>query len=297
MAVFGVQGVNGAGKTAFAVQELWEKYKNGRRIFSTTPLIDTRTNLKTGFPVNTRTYGKPWAKHIKTFEELLAVTNGEVLLDEGDGWFDARKWAGLTDERRRYFTQHRKNGLNIWITAPDVDNLDKVIRGLFWVVYHIGSWSQAIPLGGGRYIPGLSIVRGFNPARTSLTGKKTIESVRILWLRPEIFNLYDTAFRVGDGAGLANSKGAGTRYVLSGLGALRPIDLGAEQVGTRWKRICDIDPATGIGRVRYSVLPPPLVDDDSKDGLTLMGEDGLVDDAVPWAWAEKAERSLTRNYK
>lgn len=234
MAIFGVDGANGQGKTTYAVAMCWRAYQQGERIYSNTPLVDWRVK-RNGFPYDPRTYGKPWARYIRSMDDLLRVRRGTVLLTEADLWFSAREWNKVSPERVSFWTQHRKQGLDIWWDCTNIDNLLGSIRSITLFLHTVQ-----------KLLPRLSRIRVTQP-RYKDGGRGSY-----IWfvMGPHVWGLHDTNWVAGDGSG-NGQNGAGGRQIWTP---------DQERVGTalirRW------DPVAGL--IRYE-RPGP--DDDPADYL------------------------------
>lgn len=119
MAVYGAIGHGGRGKTLSTVARLWKLYKQGRPIWSNTPLVDLRIRWDGSkpVPVDKKTFGKSWAvNYVQSIEDVLKARDCELLLDEVGAWVPADEWKEIPKSFRRLITQDRRNGINIYWT-------------------------------------------------------------------------------------------------------------------------------------------------------------------------------------
>jgi len=63
-------------------------------------------------------------------DELAKITDGIIILDEAQVWFNSRNWKDLPDELQYKLQQHRKQGVHIWATVQNIARLDTVMREL-----------------------------------------------------------------------------------------------------------------------------------------------------------------------
>jgi Zonular occludens toxin (Zot) len=187
--VEGYDGRPGAGKTCSMVWRAWQQHERfGREVYANIPLIDRRPE--------SRTYGKSWGAgdRLRTLDEALKLDNCLILLDEVHVWAPSQEWQNIPPEMKIWLAQHRKNGLDIWWTAQSSARVYNVIRELTATC-----WSAS------RFGP-LTILKGRDPETKEDLGKK------YLLIRPEIYNLYDTAYMVGTRDGDGAGRGTALRY-------------------------------------------------------------------------------------
>jgi hypothetical protein len=199
----GVVGRGGSGKTFFTVNRLWRLFKAGRDIYSNTPLVDLRVRwyrTPNGFqwiPVDCETFGKSWASgYIKTFEDIYALDNCEVFLDELGSWMPHRSKAiAIPEEVRRFLAQDRREGVNIHWTHrttqvfPDVlANTAEITRCQRYAMFVVG--------------------QSFDPEdRAEKVGRRNV-----LMVSPHVYDLYQTLARVGNGSGEGFGLGGRKAY-------------------------------------------------------------------------------------
>lgn len=76
-------------------------------------------------------------KYWKNLDDLIAVRDADVLIDEVGNYFDSRLWADLSLDCRRWLTQGNKTGVEIYGTAQDFAQVDKSFRRLVNDLYEI----------------------------------------------------------------------------------------------------------------------------------------------------------------
>jgi len=70
-------------------------------------------------------------------DELIKIENADVFIDEVGNYFDARMWADLSLDVRRWLTQGSKMGVELYGTAQDFAQVDKAFRRLCNDLVHI----------------------------------------------------------------------------------------------------------------------------------------------------------------
>jgi len=63
-------------------------------------------------------------------EELISYTEADIICDEVGNYFDARMWADLSLDVRRWLTQGAKQGIEFYGGAQDFAQVDKAFRRL-----------------------------------------------------------------------------------------------------------------------------------------------------------------------
>jgi hypothetical protein len=84
-----------------------------------------------------------WSQPFNSWDDLLRIRNGLVLLDELSIWAAARDFQSLPKAVASYVAQSRKHGVNVWYTAQHEAHVDAVWRRLT-AVHHgcqrYGGW-------------------------------------------------------------------------------------------------------------------------------------------------------------
>lgn len=76
-------------------------------------------------------------KYWQNVDELVMMDNVDVFIDEVANYFDARLWADLSQDARRWLTQGAKTGVEIYGSAQDFAQVDKSFRRLVNHLHHI----------------------------------------------------------------------------------------------------------------------------------------------------------------
>lgn len=125
------------------------------------------TNLKLAPAVE-----KEFAGYIEYWTDLKQLTvlrDVDVLIDEVATYFDARLWETLPLEMRRWLSQHRKFGIEIYGTTQDFAQVDKSFRRLtshlLYITKLVGSGDISPTKPAPRWIWGVSLVQELDPVR------------------------------------------------------------------------------------------------------------------------------------
>jgi hypothetical protein len=73
----------------------------------------------------------------ENIDELIRLTNADVIIDEVGNYFDARMWTDISLDARRWLTQGAKQGIEIYGSAQDFAQVDKAFRRLVNELIHI----------------------------------------------------------------------------------------------------------------------------------------------------------------
>jgi hypothetical protein len=114
-------------------------------------------------------------------EMMARISEGLILLDEGQIMADARAWAKIPSEVLQAWAQLRKNRLDMFYTTQGFEHVDTRLRDLTAEVIRFkrafGRWVWVF-----KHVP----------------GKKEIISKKLVKLDSSIFRLYDTFEKIGN---------------------------------------------------------------------------------------------------
>jgi len=138
-----VTGLNGAGKTAYAVGTLRRYAARG---------IPTYANIDvTGSGL------------IRSFEELMALRDCVLLLDEATAMLSSRQSQSLPPEALLFFQTLRHSNIGCIITAPTIERVDIALRSLLLKWVALTPIIKTTPKGGIWANTHLSLVRSGRP--------------------------------------------------------------------------------------------------------------------------------------
>jgi len=119
----------------------------------------------------------------ENLDDLILLENCDVIIDEVGNYFDARLWADLSLDVRRWLTQGAKSGNEIYGSAQDFAQIDKSFRRLVNHLFHItkliGSRRPNATMPPVKKIWGICTMRELNPQEYN-EDKKSFDKTQIL---------------------------------------------------------------------------------------------------------------------
>lgn len=136
-------------------------------------------------------------RHWKSLEELPERQDVDVFIDEIFNYFDAKHWAELSFSVRRWLSQHRKLGIEIYGNCQDFAQVDisfrRMTSDLFYIVKLIGSRDPSPTRPPVKYIWGLSVIYSMNPTDYKEEQKENKTSFSsVMWLSREKCEVFNT---------------------------------------------------------------------------------------------------------
>lgn len=126
-------------------------------------LLHTNLQLKPAIEAEFAGYIKYWTD----LRQLTVLRDCDVLIDEVATYFDSRLWETLSLEMRRWLSQHRKFGIDIYGTSQDFAQVDKAFRrltsDLIYLTKLVGSRDISATREPPKYIWGIALVRELDP--------------------------------------------------------------------------------------------------------------------------------------
>lgn len=111
-------GLPGQGKTYNMTRKAYLKAKNYKRVIY--------SNYRLNFPEK----DKIEVHYFKDITEIMNVNNALILVDEAGVFLPAQIWRNIPFEFLRFIRQHRHNGVDLWYTAQDLEDVAKPLRSL-----------------------------------------------------------------------------------------------------------------------------------------------------------------------
>jgi len=134
--------------------------------------------------------------------QLTPLRDVDVVIDEVATYFDARLWETLSLEMRRWLSQHRKFGIEIYGTAQDFAQVDKAFRrltsDLLYNTKLIGSRDISATLPPPKFIWGIVFVQTLDPTRYDEEKSKFNQGgiPRFMWISRRGTEIFDTRAEV-----------------------------------------------------------------------------------------------------
>lgn len=159
-------GLPGSGKSLKLAQSVIDiLYRNKDWYEKTGIRRQVYTNLKLSSAVED--YFKEYIVYWTDLRQLTSLRDVDVVIDEVATYFDARLWETLSLEMRRWLSQHRKFGIEIYGTAQDFAQVDKAFRRLtshlLYITKLFGSHDISPTRPNPKYIYGVSLIRELDP--------------------------------------------------------------------------------------------------------------------------------------
>lgn len=111
MAIWGITGLPGAGKSLYAVHLMEKLQARGKRVLSN---FHTRGGLS----------------DFALWNDMKMATNAACIIDEAQTWFPSRFYKEQSKTELSAFQQHRKRGLDLYWIAQHEDRVDVALREL-----------------------------------------------------------------------------------------------------------------------------------------------------------------------
>lgn len=160
----------GAGKSYCMVSTVHRRYYGRREIFSNMNLT--------------------WATQIETIDDMIGCEDGIVMIDEAGTWFNSRNYKAMEQQSLSYFTQTRKQGVHVFYTVQSEAGIDVQIRRITATIHRHTRYGSMI----------------VQTSHDADSGERS--SMRLVFIKPEIYKLYDTYEVVGNGRDRSNKQGA-----------------------------------------------------------------------------------------
>jgi len=142
-------------------------------------------------------------KYWSNLDELILLSNCDVIMDEVGNYFDSRMWADLSLDVRRWLTQGAKTGIEIYGSAQDFAQVDKAFRRLVNVLLHVtkvvGSPRPSATKPPVRFIWGLCMKRDLNPRAYDEDNKQPASSFALptfFLIQRKYCEMFDTTQKI-----------------------------------------------------------------------------------------------------
>lgn len=175
-------------------------YRNAKNAAKTGIFRKLYTNLKLSPDVEAEF--REFIVYWSDLRELTPLRDCDVLIDEVATYFDARLWETLSLEMRRWLSQHRKFGIEIYGTAQDFAQVDKAFRrltsNLLYLYKLAGSRDISATKAPPRFIWGVSLVRELDPTIYDEQKSKFASTgiPRFMWISRKGTQIFDTRAEV-----------------------------------------------------------------------------------------------------
>lgn len=154
-------GLPGAGKTYNMTRAAYLKAIKGKHIYA---------NYKLDFGEKLNKY----VHYFKELPEVYGVKNAIILIDEAGIFMPAQSWRSIPFEFMRFIRQHRHDGLDLWYTAQDMQDVATSLRRVTQFAHSFNRFGK------------------FVKKRTINPHTKERYSFDLYYLSSKYFKMYDT---------------------------------------------------------------------------------------------------------
>jgi len=206
-----VEGAPGQGKSLYTARLVFRLLQRNKRWYEKTQQRrEIWSNLKfsEAFEREAEGYLKYWSDPAV----LVKLNDCDIVWDEIATELDARNWTNLSAEMKRFLSQYRKRGIDIYANTQDFSMIDQRARLMIshvrtlWKA--IGSRDISTTKPPPRFIWGLIIIRDVTNYRETDPEKKKYGIVpSFMLIERELVELYDTRqdIKLGDPPPLRHS--------------------------------------------------------------------------------------------
>lgn len=143
-------------------------------------------------------------KHWDSVEQLEVLEDVDVFIDEIGSYFDAKNWSETSLSTRRWLSQHRKLGIEIYGNSQDFAQVDisfrRMVSDLFYFTKIISSRDPSPTRPPIKYVWGLSVIYKMSPVdykEDQKENKTTFSGV--LWINRAKVSIYNTREKIVPG--------------------------------------------------------------------------------------------------
>lgn len=154
-------GLPGNGKTYNMTRKARKQMQKGRVVYANYDLVG--------------------AKYFKELSELVDVKNALILIDEAGIYLPAQAWKDIPFEFIRQIRQHRHDGLDLWYTAQDMQDVATYLRRITQFQHDFTKFMNIFT------------------CRTTNPRTRVKYGFDITFLKKEIYELYDTTENIDFG--------------------------------------------------------------------------------------------------
>lgn len=139
-----------------------------------------------------------WISYWTDMEQLVKLRDVDVVWDEIATELDARNWANLTDEAKRFLSQYRKRGIDIYANTQDFSMIDARARLMITTVKTLNKVAGSADLSTTKPKPkriwGLVLIREVENFKvTDVTKKKySLMGFSFMFIEKDLVEIYDT---------------------------------------------------------------------------------------------------------
>lgn len=189
-------GRPGSGKSQKLAKTLIEIIERNQRFYEKTGKIrEIYTNFHLRPDLEEKYSGA--LRHWKDLEQLTPTRDCDVFIDEIFNYFDAKHWGELSFSVRRWLSQHRKMGVEIYGNCQDFSQVDisfrRMVSDLFYLVKLAGSRDPSPTRPPIKWIWGICVVYTMQPTDYKEDQKENKTQFNgVMFIDRASIELYDT---------------------------------------------------------------------------------------------------------
>jgi hypothetical protein len=191
-----IEGAPGQGKSLSTARTTLRILKRNKKWFKKTGLkreIWSNIKFSESFEKDAEGYIKYWTDS----NQLVKLRDCDIIWDEIATELDARNWLNLSVEMKRFLSQYRKRGIDIYANTQDFSMIDQrarlMISGVRTLTKIIGSRDISTTKPNPKFIWGLVMIRDVINYRESDPEKKKYEILpSFLIIEKSLTDIYDT---------------------------------------------------------------------------------------------------------
>lgn len=202
MATFEIcEGAPGQGKSLYTAQRTLKILKRNLKWYEKTGIrrvVWSNIKFSEAFE-KAWGYGTPdtWIEYWTDSAKLCKLNDVDIIWDEIATELDARNFANLTTELKRFLSQYRKRGIDIYANTQDFSMIDArarlMINGVMSLTKILGSGDISTTKPAPKYIWGLIMIRTVRNYREIDPEKKIYEFIpRFMFIERSLVEIYDT---------------------------------------------------------------------------------------------------------
>jgi len=122
-----IEGKPGQGKSLYTARLARKLITRNQKIFEKTGIFRTLySNIK--FSTEFETWSGDFLKYWVSTADVVSLRNADLLWDEIATELDSRNFANLSEELKRFLSQYRKRGVDIYANTQDFSMIDARAR-------------------------------------------------------------------------------------------------------------------------------------------------------------------------
>lgn len=200
-----VVGLPGQGKSLHSAQRVLELLVRNERWYKKTGIV---RRVASNMPIGDWVLSKYPDRIVywSSIEDVVKLSNVDVIFDEVANKFDARNWLNLPDSVKWWLRHHDKDGIEIYANTQHYEAVDvqfrRLVNRLYVVQKIIGSARPAATRPKPKNVWGVILRRQHDPKTyvfESDTGEKVRSAIGLpsfFFITGELVSVYDTTFKI-----------------------------------------------------------------------------------------------------